>query len=116
MLALLLGHVNGRAEIVSIVIASNAAPRVVFGAGKIAEVIKSAKMEATIVRYDARKLSAVLTGNASDKAAEKKIYVAQLKTGGARESFILGQMMVGDDLTVMGKNSVGPGHLKKRRR
>ena len=107
MLALLLGHVNGRAEIVSIVIASNAAPRVVFGAGKIAEVIKSAKMEATIVRYDARKLSAVLTGNASDKAAEKKIYVAQLKTGGARESFILGQMMVGDDLTVMGNDDSG---------
>ena len=96
-----------RAETVSIVIASNAAPRVVFGAEKLAEAIKSARMDAVIVSYDARKLSAVLTGNSTEQAAGKKIYVARQKTGGERESFILGQMMVGNDLVVMGNDDSG---------
>lgn len=41
-----------RAETVSIVIASNAAPRVLFGAENLVEALKTVKMEATIVRSD----------------------------------------------------------------
>ncbi len=41
-----------RAETVSIVIASNAAPRVVFGAEKIAAALKAVKLDAAIVRSD----------------------------------------------------------------
>ncbi len=107
LIALLLGQFCCRAETVSIVIAANAAPRVQFGVEKIAEALESVKMEAVIVHYDEQKLSAVLTGSLTDAAIGKKIYVARLKTGGERESFILGQMMVGEDATVMGNDDSG---------
>jgi hypothetical protein len=41
-----------RAETISIVIASNAAPRVVFGADKLVEVLKEMKVDTTIVRSE----------------------------------------------------------------
>ena len=43
---------SARAETVSIVIASNAAPRVEFGAEKLVEALKAVKMEAAIIRTD----------------------------------------------------------------
>ena len=41
-----------RAETVSIVIASNAAPRVEFGAEKLVEALKAVKLDAAIVRSE----------------------------------------------------------------
>jgi hypothetical protein len=48
--ALLLGCLGGRAETVSIIIASNAAPRVEFGAGKLVEAFQAVGQMATVVR------------------------------------------------------------------
>ena len=47
---LVLFQVPVRAETVSIVIASNASPRIEFGAGKIAEALKAVNLDAQIVR------------------------------------------------------------------
>jgi hypothetical protein len=41
-----------RAETISIIIASNAAPRVEFGAGKLTEALKAVKLDAAIVRTE----------------------------------------------------------------
>ena len=38
------------AETVSIIVASNAAPRVVFGAEKLAEALKAVKLDAAVIR------------------------------------------------------------------
>jgi hypothetical protein len=43
---------SGRAETVAVVVATNAAPRVVFGAEKLAEALKSVKLAAAIVRSE----------------------------------------------------------------
>ncbi len=107
MLTLLLGPWSGRTETVSIVIASNAAPRVEFGAGKIAEAIKAKKMEATIVRYDARKLSAVMSAQTPEEPGGRKIYVSRLQAGWERESFVLSQRMDGNNLQVMANDDSG---------
>ena len=53
VVAMLLGQFCCRAETVSIVIASNASPRVQFGAEKIAAALKAVKLGAAIVRSDA---------------------------------------------------------------
>jgi len=66
-----------RAETVSIVIASNAAPRVEFGAEKLVEALKAVKLDATIIR--------------SDKASSPKIWInPPHSVPVAREGFALG--------------------------
>jgi hypothetical protein len=73
-----------RAETVSIVIESNAAPRVAFGAEKIAEALKAVKLNATIVR--------------SEPKSGPKIYLNQPQNPGAgRESFSLMSRRRGDE-------------------
>ena len=41
-----------KAETISVVIASNAAPRVQFGAERLVEALKAVKLEAAVVRSD----------------------------------------------------------------
>src|SRR5260221_681157 len=91
LLAVFALFITGRAsaETISIVIASNAAPRVVFGATQLVEALKSVKLEATVVYSDPQKISAVVTGASAEKAAGRRIYLAWLKTGGKHESFTL---------------------------
>lgn len=104
--AVILLSLNSRAETISIVIASNAAPRVKFGAEKLAVALKSIKLDVTIAPSDPRKLSGILTGSSHETAIGRRIYVAQLNMGGKRESFVLGRMMV-ENLTVVGSDDSG---------
>ncbi|MEY4917092.1 MAG: hypothetical protein RL616_1005, partial [Verrucomicrobiota bacterium] len=96
-----------RAEIISIVIASNAAPRVEFGAEKLAEALKFAKMRAVIVRSDAQKLSAVMSAQIPEEPGGRKIYVSRLRSGWERESFVVSQRMDGNNLGVMANDDSG---------
>ncbi len=96
-----------KAETISIVLASNTAPRVEFGAEKLAEALKAVKLEAVIVRADAGKLSAVLTGAIPEQAGGRKIFVARMPGGWARESFILSPMKVGNNAVVTGNDDSG---------
>ncbi len=102
---ILLGNV--RAETISIVVASNAAPRVKFGAEKIVEALKFAKMSALIVHFDAKKLSAVMSAQAPEELGERKIYVSRLQAGWVRESFVFSPSKVGNNLQVMGNYDSG---------
>jgi len=95
------------AETISIVIASNPAPRVEFGVEKLAEALKSARLNAVIARCDARTLSGLLTGAVPEKAGGRKIYVARMPGGWARESFILSEMKLGNNPVVMGCDDSG---------
>jgi hypothetical protein len=80
-----------QAETVSIVIESNAAPRVIFGAEKLAEALKAVKMDPAIVH--------------SDKSPGRKIYLnQQCDSGIEREGFVIGrrrgdesQIKIGDE-------------------
>jgi hypothetical protein len=63
----LLGAGLGRAETVAIVIATNAAPRVEFGAEKLAEALKAVKCEATITSSLSEPGRKVLVDRWSDK-------------------------------------------------
>ena len=96
-----------RAETVSIVIASNAAPRVEFGAEKLVEALKAVKLEASVVRVDAKDLSAVMSAQAPEKPGGRKIYVSRLRTGWERESFALKPLMVGKNQSVMANDDSG---------
>ncbi len=96
-----------RAETVSIVIPTNAAPRVVFGAEKIAEALKAVKMNTTIVHSDPQKLSAIMSARMPEKNGGRKIYVSRLRSGWERESFKVGQRMDGNNLQVMGNDDSG---------
>ena len=95
------------AETVAIVIASNAAPRVEFGAEKLAEALKAVKAGAAIVPSSAGKISAVVTGASSEQAAGRRIYLARLKTGGERESFTLSQSIVGNNPAIIADDDSG---------
>ncbi len=96
-----------RAETVSIVIASNAAPRVQFGAEKIAEALKAVKVDASVVRFDAKKLSAVMSAQAPAENGGRKIYISKLRAGWERESFVVSQRMDNNNLQVMGNDDSG---------
>ena len=95
------------AETVAIVIASNAAPRVEFGAEKILEALKAVKLDGAIVPASAGKISAVVTGASSEQAAGRRIYLARLKTGGERESFTLSQSIVGSNPAIIADDDSG---------
>ena len=95
------------AETVAIVIASNAAPRVEFGAEKILEALKAIKADAAIVPSRAGKISAVVTGASSEQAAGRRIYLARLKTGGKSESFTFAPFMVGSNETIIADDDSG---------
>jgi hypothetical protein len=62
-----------KAETISIIIASNAAPRVEFGAEKIAEALKVVKLNAIVVRDGANRIHTpfVLVGTIGDGVLEK---------------------------------------------
>ena len=105
-LAVLLA-VNSHAETISIVIASNAAPRVEFGAERIAEALTAVKLNATIVRSDAKKLSAVMSAQMPEAKGGRKIYVSRLRTGWERESFVVSQRMDGNNVGVMANDDSG---------
>ena len=62
-----------RAETVSIIIASNAAPRVVFGAEKIAEALKAVNKDAMVVHDDTNRVhgSFILVGTVGESVLEK---------------------------------------------
>src|SRR5882724_8942239 len=107
VLALLFCQLVGRAETVSIVIASNAAPRVQFGAEKLVEALKAVKLDAALVRSNPQKINAVLTGKAPEDAGGRKIYLTVLPSGGGRESFMLKPTMVGDNPAVFGNDDSG---------
>ena len=96
-----------RAKTISIVIASNAAPRVEFGAEKLVEALKAVKLDASVVRVDAKDLSAVMSAQAPEKPGGRKIYVSRLRTGWERESFALKPMMVGKNQSVMANDDSG---------
>jgi hypothetical protein len=96
-----------KAETISIVIATNAAPRVAFGAEKLVEVLKSVNVDAAVVHSSAGKISAVVTGASPEKAAGRRIYLARLKTGGKRESFTLAPFMVGSNETIIADDDSG---------
>ena len=95
------------AETVSIVIASNAAPRVEFGAERLVAALKAVKLDASVVRVDAKDLSAVMSAQAPEKPGGRKIYVSRLRTGWERESFALKPMMVGKNQSVMANDDSG---------
>ena len=93
-------------ETVSIVISTDAGLRVEFGAEKIAEALKSVKLDAVVVRYTAYRLYAVLSGSSPERLAGRKVYVELLTTGSERESFIL-RHTGGNDPAVMGNDDSG---------
>src|ERR1039457_7661439 len=107
LFALALSVFVARAEMISIVIASNAAPRVEFGAEKILEALKAVKLDAAIVPSSAGKISAVVTGASSEQAAGRRIYLARLKTGGKSESFTFAPFMVGSNETIIADDDSG---------
>jgi len=107
VLALLLCQVCVRAETVSIVIASNAAPRVEFGAEKLLEALKAVKIDATIERSSAGKIAAVVTGASPEPAAGRRIDLTVLHNGWGRESFILSESMVGDNPAIIANDDSG---------
>jgi len=69
-----------KAETVSVIIASNAAPRVTFGAEKLVEALKSTKLEAAIIRTE------------KDVLGRKIYVVTDYDSGAGREGFSLGRM------------------------
>ena len=107
-LATLLGQFCCRAETVSIVVASNAAPRVQFGAEKIAAALKAVKLDAVITPASPHDIQSVVKGFAPEKAGRRKIYIAPPeKIDGVREAFILNGMMVGDSRCVLANDDSG---------
>lgn len=82
------------AETVSIVLPTNAAPRVVFGAEKLAAALRGARLEAAIVR--------------SAPAAGPMIIVGQPRSAGSqREEFYLSQTKLGGFPMVLGEDDSG---------
>ena len=84
-----------RAETISIVIASNAAPRVGFGAEKLVEALKAVKLDAAVVR--------------TEKVSGRKIHLNQtndLAIG--REGFVLGRRRGDESQTEIGNQSETP--------
>jgi hypothetical protein len=95
-LAFVLGLCAGaaRAETISIVIASNAAPRVEFGAEKLVEALKAVKLEATVIRTEPK--------------SGAKIYVNQPRMAGSqREEFWLSQTKLDGYPVVLGADDSG---------
>ncbi|HSY18318.1 MAG TPA: hypothetical protein VK815_08295, partial [Candidatus Acidoferrales bacterium] len=107
VLALLLCLAEGRAETVSIVIASNAAPRVEFGAEKLVAALKAVKLDAVLVPSSPQKINAVLTGKAPEDAGGRKIYLTVLPTHVGPESFILSETMVGNNPAIFADDDSG---------
>jgi len=103
----LLAACVARAKTISIVIASNAAPRVEFGAEKLVEALKAVKLDASVVRVDAKDLSAVMSAQVAEKPGGRKIYVSRLRTGWERESFVVSQRMDGNNLQVGANDDSG---------
>jgi hypothetical protein len=91
--------VAARAETVSIVIASNAAPRVQFGAEKLAEALAAVKLDGKIV-------SGIVTGFAKDSVPGTRIYIARSQFGSA-ESFSLSQDVINSDPIVIANDDSG---------
>jgi hypothetical protein len=90
--ALAVSIITARAENISIVIASNAAPRVQFGAEKLIEALASAKIDATIVR--------------SEKIPSRKLWVGRANPTIGHEgfSFALGD---NNDVFIMSSDDSG---------
>lgn len=85
---------NVPAETVSIVVESNASPRVQFGVEKLVEALKSVKLDAEIVHLDA--------------GSGPRIYVSRpKKTGSSSEEFWLNQTMAGGYPVVTGDDDSG---------
>jgi hypothetical protein len=83
-----------RAETVSIVIPTNAAPRVQFGAEKILEALKSAKLDATIVH--------------SENNSDRKIYLVEWPNSNLQqEGFTLNVAMRPHDLQILSGGDSG---------
>ncbi len=106
-LVLLLGQFCVRAETVSIIIASNAAPRVQFGAEKLVEALKAVNLDASLIHSDAKKLAAVMAAQMPEEKGERKIYVSRLLTNWERESFVVSQRMDSNNLGVMANDDSG---------
>src|SRR6478736_1187228 len=105
--SVILLSLKSRAETISIVIASNATPRVQFGAEKLAEALKSLKLNATVVRSDTKKLSAVMSAQMPEENGGRKIYISRLRTGWERESFVVSQRMDSNNMSVMANDDSG---------
>jgi hypothetical protein len=83
----------GRAETVSIVIASNAAPRVEFGAEKLVGALKAVGMDSAIVR--------------SDKTPSRKIYLNQPHDPAAGHEGFRFDLMGNNDLVISSADDSG---------
>ncbi len=103
----LAGCVWLKAETISIVIPANVAPRVEFGAEKIAEALKSVNLDAAMVHADPKKLNDVLSALAPEEPGGRKIYLSKLPTGLANETFVLSKLMPGKNLTVIADDDSG---------
>ena len=103
----LIGCFQLKAETVSIVIPTNASPRVQFGVEKLVEALKVVRIHATVVRADPQKLDDIMCGRRSQEAGVRKIYVARLRAGWEQESFFVSQRMDGNNLHVMANDDSG---------
>ncbi len=106
-LALLLCQSYSRAEMVSIVIASNAAPRVAFGAEKIAAALKAVKVDAVVVPSDPQKLLSVLNHAMLEEGGGRKIYVSPMSGGWEHEAFTLTHLRESKNLAILGSSDSG---------
>lgn len=96
-----------RAETVSIVVASNAAPRVMFGAEKIAESLKAAKVDAVVVPLDSKKLVSILNAAMPEETGGRKIYISPMRGGWESESFTLTHLRTGQSLAILAGSDSG---------
>lgn len=101
LVVVILATYTSRAETISIVIASNAAPRVVFGAEKIVEALKAVKLDAAIVSYSRDHIFELMMGFKTNTLSGPKIYVAPpQKLDRPRESFFVIETFAGHDHTI----------------
>ena len=93
VLTLVLTDSVARAETVSIVIASNAAPRVVFGAEKLVEALKAVKLDAAIVH--------------TEKVSGRKIFLDRPNDGRReKEGFLIARARA-NDIAILGNDDSG---------
>ena len=100
--------VVARAETISIVIASNAAPRVVFGAEKLVEALRAEKLDAAMIRSNSAYISKLAKGFISEKPSNRRIYlVPPEKMGGGSELFVFAPSMVGEEVFISANDDSG---------